>query len=351
MRNRKPILTLLMCVGMILSFAGWSCDGGAYQDQWVQTWYGWYEVLDASGEYASLAGTKQDCIVTTDIPDAFVGGTEGTFSLLDPHHYADAFFYFDGTFGDTSASLYSGVLEGQPMTVEDFNITPGENLDVENALWGEGTIGTEAGTMELRLFVVHWNTPSAWGKIKENTGELPLDWEELRPAHLRDYGAYYVRNEWAWEGFLPGLTDPLPDDTVTLRWKEEGDDWEVLYCCSGDSPLLTLHTAAPLNDFRLLRISLADVDEAGNAVYDEHEVLYEKEGLSVAPWIDKELGLDLHGDLPEYGIRFRDYHGREYFYAITVSGEDGTPLLVDGTVTRYDTIYRGIQRQHFWDDD
>lgn len=79
-----------------------------------------------------------------------------------------------------------------------------------------------------------------------------------------------------------------------------------------------------ITDFRLLSLLVNDVDDNGNMTFDT-ELLYELDTLEE----DKplEVTLTFYGDLPSYGISYKDAAGITKNFTVTLSGEDGSVIL------------------------
>lgn len=79
-----------------------------------------------------------------------------------------------------------------------------------------------------------------------------------------------------------------------------------------------------VTDFRLLSLFVNDFDDNGRMTFDT-ESLYELPTLEE----DKplEVTLTFYGDLPSYGISYKDASGATKNFMLTLSGEDGSVIL------------------------
>ncbi len=95
--------------------------------------------------------------------------------------------------------------------------------------------------------------------------------------------------------------------------KDSENSSEIIFVASED-----------VTDFKLLKLSLTDVDESGNASFSSEE-LYSQETLT--PKIPLNAVITFHGDSPEYGISYNDSKGVGHRFTLTVSGKDGSLVL------------------------
>ena len=81
-----------------------------------------------------------------------------------------------------------------------------------------------------------------------------------------------------------------------------------------------------VKDFKLYEVSLADVDDDGNAVFDKTEVYITG---SITP--DKPLcaGMNFPGDTPHNAFEYKDDNGEIHFFVIDISGRDGSLVVTE----------------------
>ena len=79
-----------------------------------------------------------------------------------------------------------------------------------------------------------------------------------------------------------------------------------------------------VTDFRLLSLFVNDVDDNGRMTFDT-ESLYELPTLEENKPL--EVTLTFYGDLPSYGISYKDASGATKNFTLTLSGEDGSVIL------------------------
>ena len=79
-----------------------------------------------------------------------------------------------------------------------------------------------------------------------------------------------------------------------------------------------------VTDFRLLSLFVNDFDDNGRMTFDT-ESLYELPTLEENKPL--EVTLTFYGDLPSYGISYKDASGATKNFMLTLSGEDGSVIL------------------------
>lgn len=79
-------------------------------------------------------------------------------------------------------------------------------------------------------------------------------------------------------------------------------------------------------NFKVLSLTYEDVDSAGNPTFTATE-LHQQELL--AGGTEFVIKFMMMGTIPSYGISYEDASGRTYYYGLTESGMDGSPLLLE----------------------
>lgn len=79
-----------------------------------------------------------------------------------------------------------------------------------------------------------------------------------------------------------------------------------------------------VTDFRVLSISMQDYDDEGNFAFAVEEMYTQPELTPARPL---EAGLVFLGDIPNNGIAFTDPDGNTKYYAVDMSGRDGSLFL------------------------
>ncbi|MBQ3664883.1 MAG: hypothetical protein II919_02105 [Lachnospiraceae bacterium] len=89
---------------------------------------------------------------------------------------------------------------------------------------------------------------------------------------------------------------------------------------------LVFETEETVTEFRILQLSLEDVDENGKPLFSYKE-LYLQEELTKEHPLCASVGF--LGDLPNVGISYIDPAGNERFFAIEISGYDGSLIMTE----------------------
>lgn len=89
-------------------------------------------------------------------------------------------------------------------------------------------------------------------------------------------------------------------------------------------------TDTPVTDFKFLQISYVDIDENGDTLFSVDRELYTAEELS--PQSPVVIYMEFAGLIPTRGISYVDGDGTVKYYAVQMSGKDGSLLLIDITV-------------------
>ena len=93
---------------------------------------------------------------------------------------------------------------------------------------------------------------------------------------------------------------------------------------SGAQSAIMFTTETEVQNFRLLALTVTDVDENGKMSFDKQE-LYSQTALT--PERALRVELTFVGDLPAYGISYTDDEGVTKEYSVEISGADGSLLL------------------------
>ena len=88
-------------------------------------------------------------------------------------------------------------------------------------------------------------------------------------------------------------------------------------------------TESTVTDFRVLSISMQDYDDSGNFTFVAEELFTLAE---LTPERPLEAGLQFIGTIPNNGISFVDPDGNTKYYAVDMSGRDGSLFLWEITV-------------------
>ena len=95
---------------------------------------------------------------------------------------------------------------------------------------------------------------------------------------------------------------------------------------SEDATRIVFSTDGMLQDFKLLSLSMTDVDEQGNPEYSIDDIYSYGLLEDFRPLI---VELTFYGDMPNYGVSYVDETGVKRFFAISMSGFDGSLELLE----------------------
>jgi hypothetical protein len=89
-----------------------------------------------------------------------------------------------------------------------------------------------------------------------------------------------------------------------------------------------LSPTAPVKNLKILAIELKDADEKELYFSINQELYTQPELAAETPFI---LGMVFAGDTPNMGISYEDQNGQTHYYAIGMSGQDGSLFLQEFT--------------------
>lgn len=120
----------------------------------------------------------------------------------------------------------------------------------------------------------------------------------------------------------PQLFVEYTDDTPFT--KESCDFYSVEQ--SEYSTMIVFTTDGVLQDLKLLSLFMNDVDEEGNPEYSIDEIYSYGTLESYRPLM---VELTFYGDMPSYGVSYTDETGETRYFAVSVSGYDGSLELLE----------------------
>lgn len=137
-------------------------------------------------------------------------------------------------------------------------------------------------------------------------------------------------------GELPGTetAESLPVKAQYLEDVPELGEHDTFSRTNGaevsESAVKVVFTAeSAVRDFKLLSIAMQDSEENGNFAFSAEELYSQPE---LTPERPLEAGLVFLGDIPNNGISFTDADGNVKYYAVDMSGRDGSLILWEITV-------------------
>lgn len=132
----------------------------------------------------------------------------------------------------------------------------------------------------------------------------------------------------------PIQTEEIEDDIeqfVSVKWADtdvlsELDRYDVFYISEGEGTKVLFTPSRSVKDFKLLALTIEDVDENGNIKFASEEVYYRE---SLDPECPLAAALDFFGDIPNNGFSYVDDNGTIKSYAVNISGEDGSLIITE----------------------
>jgi hypothetical protein len=118
---------------------------------------------------------------------------------------------------------------------------------------------------------------------------------------------------------------------VKIQWAEEAlanfASYDTFTADESEHQVeLLLSSTQPLNNFNFLRVSIDGVDEDGELITTTESIYTIDTLMPDHPLV---VTMSFYGDLPSYGISYEDENGETRNFYITLSGKDGSLLLVE----------------------
>ena len=189
-------------------------------------------------------------------------------------------------------------------TSSDYEVTPQSTANVQETidaptdstiLDNDENVESENGEEELQSSALEYNSDS--------TAELPSSVSEF------DNDSIDISADWA-----ENVTD-----TVT--------DYDEYIIDDSDYGMSIMFTANnPVSDFKIVSLQYEDVKEDGTPVFLTEDVYTYGELIPEKFLLVK---LSFPGDMPNYGISYKDSSGTEKHYALQQSGKDGSLVMFE----------------------
>lgn len=112
--------------------------------------------------------------------------------------------------------------------------------------------------------------------------------------------------------YKPSLSDE-PAMPVQAIWAKDGQQTHVVFT-----------TSYPVYNFRILALSLTNMDENGKPIYSTMETYAQDRLLPEHPL---QVSLPFIGSVPNNGIAYTDEQGAARYFALEISGMDGSLIL------------------------
>lgn len=132
----------------------------------------------------------------------------------------------------------------------------------------------------------------------------------------------------------PIQTEEIEDEIeqfVSATWADldvlsELERYDVFYASEGEGFKVLFTPSRSVKDFKLLALTIEDVDENGNIKFASEEVYFRE---SLDPECPLAAALDFFGDIPNNGFSYVDDNGTTKSYAVNISGEDGSIIMTE----------------------
>lgn len=150
--------------------------------------------------------------------------------------------------------------------------------------------------------------------------KLILQYEE---GHILTVNMEGTGEECFGYGTAPGAVSVHYAQDVQADWS--ACDWVII---DDTAPVeAAFCTTVPVEDFKLVSLLLQDISEDGSQMYFEATDLFDYGTLE--PDRPLHVTLTIYGTIPSYGISFTDYTGTYRLFAVTMSGYDGSLMLME----------------------
>lgn len=190
----------------------------------------------------------------------------------------------------------------------------------------------------MLIFAGCMRIPPILGGGEAENGSLPEQQSEKLPENQPSEPESSKSEAAEPKESLPERTNPEEsgapsDNCVKAQWAEEVftdlSDYERTILGLDESlPLVCFTSEKTVTDFRVLLLNLESVDESGNISFSTEEV-YDSSTLTVnEPLL---VRMELMGTIPTNGISYVDENGVTRYFAVEVSGYDGSLLLTEFT--------------------
>ena len=123
------------------------------------------------------------------------------------------------------------------------------------------------------------------------------------------------------------------ENCVRAQWPEEyftdlSDYDRIILGLDEEKPLICFTTERTVTDFRVLTLTFISADENGNLTFFTEETHYQE---ALTPEVPLLVRMELMGTIPNNGISYVDANGAARYFAVEMSGFDGSLLLTEFT--------------------
>ena len=236
------------------------------------------------------------------------------------------FHYASGGAAYTGFGTFRLAEDGRELACEEwyFSDTKGENNDI---------------------LAYYHNTTGVWDKAAAEELDMDADgfWDlagqydpEVKPLDLTPFASY------PYTGFVGQPLDckVRVDFFDEVNYQKEYDDAAQFMEGTEYETRVLFRSEEGVADFKLLSLSLRDVDQNGNAVFDQREI-FSRPALRAG--IPLAVPMSFPGDIPSNGFSYTDTDGRTKGYSISISGRDGSLVVLPlGDSITAEMAYEGV---------
>ncbi len=196
--NKKRSSFLWILLGLV--FVLTSCGSRAYTG-WGDSYYGWYEITEASGAYAEWQGMRRDSGILI---------ADTTLSFYDADHFDTPVFTLKTALQKKKETVQSGMWEASPITETTIVCSSDSVIQIPHGMWMEGSLTTEEGSLTIRGFFYDWKyRKTIEADLAKAKGKLKMDAEELLPTYVEELTTYGATTSLEPAYYFPGLEKPL----------------------------------------------------------------------------------------------------------------------------------------------
>ncbi len=238
-----------------------------------------------------------------DVSLAFEGAYRSSY-----YYKGDGTFFYRGSGGAMYAIIASFTLQpdGKGLDCNDYYFTYEKDETFEEIGFYHNTIGISDKVQSEELDITE---DEFWEKC------LSLETEVVEIA-LTPFVEEYPEKESS-QLFVEYTSDTSFDEEYCDFYSIDQSEYATSIAFSTDGTLY---------DFKLLSLSMNDVDEEGNPEYSIEEISSYDRLESYRPLI---VELTFYGDTPSYGVSYTDESGQTRYFAVSMSGYDGSLELLE----------------------
>lgn len=202
--------------------------------------------------------------------------------------------------------IYKLSPDGTELQCLDYFFTHEKDGDFENIAFYHNLTGEWDPELSEELDI----TEDQFWRLQEDA-EAQTETISLIPFSEYGYDRFgsFVQVQW-----LDEVTDK-PEILTEFTVNEDASQSKVLFTSFGT-----------VRDFRLLSLTFVDMDDNGKINYDIEEIYALEKLTEDRPLV---VGISFFGSIPNNGIRFTNDKGETRTYALQISGENGSILLIE----------------------